>query len=85
MARKARVELEGAVYRVLDCGDRREVIFSDDADRGPVPSHARRGVRATGWRMHAFVLMSNHYHLLLECWRSARSVCRPSLAHWKNE
>src|SRR5450432_2742370 len=33
MARKARVEFEGAVYHVLDRGDRREAIFQDDADR----------------------------------------------------
>ena len=33
MARKARVEFEGAVYHILDRGDRREAIFKDDADR----------------------------------------------------
>ena len=33
MARKARVECEGAVYHVLDRGDRREPIFKDDANR----------------------------------------------------
>ena len=33
MARKARVEFEGAVYHVLDRGDRREAIFRDDEDR----------------------------------------------------
>ena len=33
MARKARVEFEGAVYHVLDRGDRREAIFKDDLDR----------------------------------------------------
>ena len=33
MARKARTEFEGAVYHVLGRGDRREAIFSDDADR----------------------------------------------------
>jgi hypothetical protein len=34
MARKARVEFEGALYHVLDRGDRREDIFHDDGDRG---------------------------------------------------
>ncbi len=33
MARKARVEFEGAVYHVVDRGDRRKAIFGDDADR----------------------------------------------------
>ena len=34
MARKARVEFPGAIYHVLDRGDRREAIFRDDSDRG---------------------------------------------------
>lgn len=33
MLRKARVEFPGAVYHVLDRGDRREAIFRDDPDR----------------------------------------------------
>jgi REP element-mobilizing transposase RayT len=33
MARKARVEFPGAIYHVLDRGDRREAIFRDDGDR----------------------------------------------------
>ena len=33
MTRKTRVEFEGAVYHVLDRGDRREAILGDDADR----------------------------------------------------
>ena len=33
MARKARVEFAGAIYHVLDRGDRREAIFEDDEDR----------------------------------------------------
>ena len=33
MARKLRVEYAGAVYHVLNRGDRREAIFRDDADR----------------------------------------------------
>lgn len=33
MAPKARVEFEGAAYHVMDRGDQREAIFSDNADR----------------------------------------------------
>ncbi len=66
MARKARVEFEGAVYHVLDRGDRREAIFEDDADRQTFLRTLAEVCRRTGWRVHAYVLMSNHYHLLLE-------------------
>ena len=66
MARKARVEFEGAVYHVLDRGDRREPIFKDDADRCRFLETLGEVCQRTGWRVHAYVLMSNHYHFLLE-------------------
>ena len=40
MARKARVEFDGAVYHVLDRGDRREDIFRDETDRAPFSGRA---------------------------------------------
>jgi REP element-mobilizing transposase RayT len=66
MARKARVEFAGAVYHVLDRGDRREPIFKDDADRLRFLETLAEVCQRTGWRVHAYVLMSNHYHFLLE-------------------
>lgn len=66
MARKARVEFDGAVYHVLDRGDRREPIFKDDADRVRFLETLAEVCQRTGWRVHAYVLMSNHYHFLLE-------------------
>lgn len=66
MARKARVEFAGALYHVLDRGDRREAIFEDDADRVTFLRTLAQVCRRTGWQVHAYVLVSNHYHLLLE-------------------
>lgn len=66
MARKARVEFAGAVYHVLDRGDRREAIFKDDADRRRFLETLGEVCQRTGWRVHAYVLMTNHYHFLLE-------------------
>ncbi len=66
MARKGRVEFPGAVYHVLDRGDRREAIFDDDQDREAFLRTLSEVCRRTGWQVHAYVLMSNHYHLLLE-------------------
>jgi len=66
MARKARIEFEGAVYHVLDRGDHREAIFRDDADHERFLTTLGEACARTGWRVHAFVLMRNHYHLLLE-------------------
>ena len=66
MARKTRVEFEGALYRVLDRGDRREAIFKDDGDRERFLGTLGEACARTGWRIHAWVLMSDHYHLLIE-------------------
>ena len=66
MARKARVEFAGAVYHVLDRGDRREPIFRDDADRRRFLETLAEACQRTGWRVHACVLMTNHHHFLLE-------------------
>ncbi|MDQ3413943.1 MAG: transposase, partial [Verrucomicrobiota bacterium] len=66
MARKARVEFNGAVYHLLERGDRQEAIFRDDLDRERFLATLRQACARTGWRVHAFVLMSNHYHLLVE-------------------
>jgi len=66
MARKARLEFAGAVYHLLDRGDRREAIFRDAADRQRFLETLGEVCERTGWRVHAFVLMSNHYHLLVE-------------------
>jgi putative transposase len=66
MARKARVEFPGAIYHVLDRGDRREAIFLDGWDRERFLEMVGEVCARTGWRVHAFVLMSNHYHLFIE-------------------
>jgi putative transposase len=66
MARKGRIEFSGAVYHVLDRGDRREPIVRSDGDRAAFLRTFGEACERTGWRAHAFVLMNNHYHLLIE-------------------
>jgi len=66
MARKGRIEFPGAVYHVLDRGDRREPIVRRDNDRAAFVRTLEQACERTGWRLHAFVLMTNHYHLLIE-------------------
>ncbi len=66
MARKIRVEFEGAIYHVMCRGDRRENIFDDETDRERFLETLGQACERTGWKIHAYVLMSNHYHWLLE-------------------
>lgn len=66
MPRKPRVEYAGALYHVMSRGDRGEAISRDDADREMFLKTLGEACARSGWRVHAYVLMSNHYHLLLE-------------------
>jgi len=66
MARPLRIEYSGALYHVLSRGDRREVIVEDDTDRERRLEWLARTVDQHNWRVHAFVLMSNHEHLFIE-------------------
>jgi REP element-mobilizing transposase RayT len=47
-------------------GDRQEAIFRDDTDREMFLDTLEEACSRTGWRVHAFCLMGNHYHLLIE-------------------
>jgi len=66
MARKLRVEYPGAIYHVMNRGDRREAIFQDDADRRRFVETLGEACAKTGWQVHAYVLMPNHFHLVVE-------------------
>jgi len=66
MARKPRIEYSGAVYHVMSRGNRGEPVFIDDGDREFWLKTLGRACEKTGWQVHAFVLMDNHYHMLLE-------------------
>jgi REP element-mobilizing transposase RayT len=66
MPRKLRVEYPGAMYQVMSRGDRREDIFLDDVDRHDFIKTLAEACQKTGWQVHAWCLMRNHYHLVLE-------------------
>jgi putative transposase len=66
MARKLRVEYPGAIYHVLNRGDRREAIFKDDKDRERFLETLGEVCVKTGWQVQALCLMGNHFHLVVE-------------------
>jgi len=66
MARKPRVEFAGATYHVMCRGNRKELIFWDGMDCERFLFTLGEVAERTGWIVHAYVLMGNHYHLLLE-------------------
>ena len=66
MGRCPRIEYEGAVYHVMSRGNRQEPIFLADRDHEVFLDTLGEACDRCGWRVHAFALMGNHYHLLLE-------------------
>lgn len=66
MARQPRIEYEGACYHVMCRGDRQEAIFEDDQDREMFLETLGEVCERSGWKVYAWVLMSNHYHWILQ-------------------
>ena len=66
MSRPLRVEYEHAFYHVISRGHRRENIFRNDGDRKNFLNKLSQAAERLQLKIHAYVLMSNHYHLLIE-------------------
>jgi REP element-mobilizing transposase RayT len=66
MARPLRIEFAGALYHVTARGNAREDVYGDDADRQQFLTLLQNTVKRYDWHCHAYCLMDNHYHLLIE-------------------
>jgi len=66
MARPLRIEYEGAVYHVTSRGNARSDIYLSDEDRESFLDVLEYVVDRFGWICHAYCLMTNHYHLMIE-------------------
>ena len=66
MARKLRVQYPGAIYHVMNRGDHRQDIFRSNKDRDVFLKSLGEACAKTDWQVHAFCLMSNHFHLVVE-------------------
>lgn len=66
MARQARVEYENALHHVRSRGNSGQAIFLDDWDRIHFLNLLAEAVRRYGWLITAWVLMTNHLHLVVQ-------------------
>ncbi len=66
MGRPLRIQYPRAVYHVMARGSHGQEIFADDADRQRVLETLGEACQRAGWSVHPYVLMGNHYHLLIE-------------------
>jgi REP element-mobilizing transposase RayT len=66
MARPLRIERAGGWYHVTGRGNERRAIYRENRDREHFCELLGEMVERFGVRVHAYVLMDNHYHLILE-------------------
>lgn len=66
MPRPLRIEYPDAIYHVMNRGDRCEPIFRDKSDYHRFLDTLGEACTRTDWQVHAFCLMLNHFHLVLE-------------------
>jgi REP element-mobilizing transposase RayT len=66
MARPLRIEFPGAIYHVTSRGNAQASIFLDDIDRSTFLAVLGLTMRRFNVICHAYCLMTNHFHLLLE-------------------
>src|SRR6266498_1838242 len=66
MARAVRIQRSGAWYHVTARGNERRPIYRGEGDRRHFCELLAEAVESYRWRLHVYVLMDNHYHLMVE-------------------
>ena len=78
MGHPVRIEFPGAVYHIYSRGNRKENIFLDNDDRKLFLEIFSEISERNSWMCHAYCLMGNHYHLLLEI---PHGILAPGMQH----
>ncbi len=66
MGRLRRVEYTGGVFHVIARGNNKEYIFNENIDKGYFIKQIKETIAGMGYKVFGFVLMSNHYHLIVQ-------------------
>jgi putative transposase len=66
MSRPLRIEYPGAVYHITSRGNEKKPVFKDDQDRANFLNTLQHVNKRYNWICHAYCLMTNHFHLLIE-------------------
>ena len=66
MSRPLRLDHAGAIWHITSRGNEKREIFRDAEDRRELLRVLDHVVEVARWRIHAYVLMGNHYHLMVE-------------------
>jgi REP element-mobilizing transposase RayT len=66
VGRSTRADHRGGIYHVIARGNNKEFIFHDDKDKGYFLSILKKSCEAMGCKVYGYVLMNNHYHILMQ-------------------
>ena len=66
MARKVRFEHAGGLYHIINRGNYRSWIFDTDGAKQSFEKTLLEACARSGWILHAYCVMGNHYHLAVE-------------------
>ncbi|VAW92020.1 FIG00759408: hypothetical protein [hydrothermal vent metagenome] len=66
MTRQLRIEYSGAIYHITSRGNAQQSVYLNDEDRTKFLSLLNVACNRFNWYCHAYCLMDNHYHLLIE-------------------
>jgi REP element-mobilizing transposase RayT len=66
MGRSTRADHTGGIYHVTARGNNKEFIFHEDKDKGYFLSILKKSCEAIGYKVYGYVLMNNHYHILMQ-------------------
>jgi putative transposase len=94
MARPIRIQYPDAVYHVMARGNERKAIYTDDSDRQTFLKTLKQAVEQFGLVVHAYCLMTNHYHALVQTprgnlsqaigWLQTTYTIRFNRRHWRS-
>ncbi len=66
MARRPRIQFAGALYHIINRGNYRRDIFETEGAAQAFEKCLFEACEKSGWRLHAYVIMRNHFHLAVE-------------------
>lgn len=91
MARSLRIQFPGAYYHITCRGVERRMIYADDSDRKRFLALLSNSLTTYHVSLHAFVLMANHFHLLIQTKKANCSefmrhfnICYTSWFNWRH-
>ena len=87
--REKRIWYPGAIYHIMQRGIRRNEIFENQTDYETFLTILQRYLVATGCTLHAYCLMTNHYHLLvqtgdIEIWKMMKGLAQEYAQYYNN-